>query len=300
MELWVVITVAAAFLQNFRSALQKHLKSRLSTTSATFVRFGFGVPFAIAFLVILYFGAGQDLPSANGSFIFWASLGAVAQIAATFLLVHIFSFHNFVVGTAYSRTEPVQAGIFGFLFLAELPDAHAMVAILVTVLGVMLISVAQKRGNPLMLLGTIFNRTAGIGIASGTLFGLAAVAIRSASLALGGPGFLMQAAFTLAYVILFQSILMLAWIILFEREQLARILQAWRWSLATGLFGATASLGWFAAMTLQQAALVKAVAQIEIVFTIIASLVVFREKINLRELSGTALIVGGILLLLLS
>ena len=36
------VTVAAAFLQNLRSALQKHLKARLSTSGATFVRFGFG------------------------------------------------------------------------------------------------------------------------------------------------------------------------------------------------------------------------------------------------------------------
>ncbi len=43
-ELWVPDTVAAAFLQNLRSALQKHLKARLSTTGATFVRFGFGFP----------------------------------------------------------------------------------------------------------------------------------------------------------------------------------------------------------------------------------------------------------------
>jgi len=31
LELWIPITIAAAFFQNLRSALQKHLKGRLST-----------------------------------------------------------------------------------------------------------------------------------------------------------------------------------------------------------------------------------------------------------------------------
>ena len=50
MELWIPITVAAAFLQNLRSAAQKHLKGVMGTTGATFVRFGFGLPFALLFV----------------------------------------------------------------------------------------------------------------------------------------------------------------------------------------------------------------------------------------------------------
>ena len=47
MSLWIPITIAAAFLQNVRSALQKHLKGVMGTTGATFVRFGYGFPFAL-------------------------------------------------------------------------------------------------------------------------------------------------------------------------------------------------------------------------------------------------------------
>ena len=47
MEAWIVITIAAAFIQNIRSSLQKHLKGAMGTTGATFVRFGFGAPFAL-------------------------------------------------------------------------------------------------------------------------------------------------------------------------------------------------------------------------------------------------------------
>jgi len=52
MELWIPITIAAAFLQNLRSVGQKHLKSVMGTTGATFVRFGFGLPVAALFVLV--------------------------------------------------------------------------------------------------------------------------------------------------------------------------------------------------------------------------------------------------------
>lgn len=94
METWVIITVAAAFLQNVRSAMQKHLKGVMGTTGATFVRFGFGLPFALLYLIVLWRVAGHPLPVPNGTFFLWAVIGGLAQIAATFLLVHLFSFRN--------------------------------------------------------------------------------------------------------------------------------------------------------------------------------------------------------------
>lgn len=299
MELWVFITFAAAFLQNLRSALQKYLKDAMGTTGATFVRFGFGLPFAVLFVAVLHAGAGFPFPQISAPFLIWVAVGGIAQILATFLLIHLFSFRNFVVGTAYSRTEPAQAAIFGLVFLGDRASPGAIIAIMATVIGVMLISVARVERRSMPLLSAVVSRTAFVGIASGTLFGLAAVAYRAASLSLGGPNFLMQAAFTLLVTIFLQTILMIGWMAWREPGQFTRIAAAWKPSLATGLVGASASLGWFAAMTLQQAALVKAVAQVEIVFTIVSSVFFFGETVNAREITGTAMIVGGIVLLVL-
>jgi hypothetical protein len=47
MELWIPITIAAAFLQNLRSALQKHIKGRLSTSGAAYARFLYAWPLAL-------------------------------------------------------------------------------------------------------------------------------------------------------------------------------------------------------------------------------------------------------------
>lgn len=299
MELWIPITIAAAFLQNLRSVGQKHLKAVMGTTGATFVRFGFGLPFALLFVAALHLGAGYRLPAPNAAFLAWTALGGVGQITATFLLVYLFSFRNFAVGTAYSRTEPAQAALFALLFLGERVTAGTLAAIAVSLFGVILISVARTAISARTLIGSLFTRNALIGLASGTAFGVSAVAYRAASLALGGPNFMMQAAVTLAAVILFQTLLMGAWMLWRDRGELVRIADAWRPALFVGFVGATASFGWFMAMTLQQAAVVKALAQIEMIFTFASSILFFKERINAYETVGCVLIVGGILVLLL-
>ncbi|ANK71219.1 EamA family transporter [Ensifer adhaerens] len=303
METWVLITIAAAFLQNVRSAMQKHLKGVMGTTGATFVRFGFGLPFAFLYLVVLWQVVGRPLPVPNGTFFLWAVIGGLAQIAATFLLVHLFSFRNFAVGTAYSRTEPAQAALFGLIFLGEKASEGTLVAIAISVVGVMLISVARTTLSARTLVTSVFSRTAGIGLLSGTFFGLSAVAYRSASLALApslpAPDYMMQASFTLGFVILLQTVVMLIWIVLRERDELPRIAAAWKPAFVVGFVGASASFGWFMAMTLQQAAVVKVVAQVEMLFTFASSFFIFREWINRLELLGCLLIVLGVVMLVL-
>ncbi len=299
MELWIPITIFAAFCQNLRSALQKHLKGTLGTTGATFVRFGYGFPFALLYLAGLYIVAGFDLPHINGPFLLAAAFGGLAQIVATFLLVHLFSYRNFTVGTAYSKTEPVQAALFGLIMLGETVTPAAAVAIAVGVLGVVMISLAKTPSNLRELGSALVGKPALIGLASAACFGASAAAVRVASLSLGVPGFLMQAAFSLACVTLFQTVVMALWMAWRDPHQLVASLRSWKISIWVGLAGAAGSAGWFTAMTLQQVAYVRALAQIELVFTLAASWFVFREKINRAELAGCLLIVGAILLLLL-
>lgn len=85
----------------------------------------------------------KDIPSINGTFALWVVVAALSQIAGQFLLVYLFSFRNFTVGTAYSRTEPAQAALFAFVVFSETLSASTIIAICVAVLGVMLISVAR-------------------------------------------------------------------------------------------------------------------------------------------------------------
>lgn len=300
MEIWIPITIAAAFLQNLRSALQKHLRSSLGTRGASFVRFGFGFPVALLYVLALNRLAGYALPGLNTRFAFWAVLGGLAQIYATILLVHLFSLRNFAVGTAYSKTEPVQAALFGLIILGERLTAGAVFAILIGVAGVMLISMARLPLSAKNLMTAMASRTALIGIASGGIFGISAVAYRSAALALEGPNPVMQAAVTLACVTGFQTVYMLIWMAATDRGEIVRVVKSWRSSSLVGLAGVVGSACWFTAMALQPVAYVRALGQIELVFTFMASWFLFRERLNGRELLGCLLIVTGILGLLLT
>jgi drug/metabolite transporter (DMT)-like permease len=298
MELWIPITIAAAFMQNLRSALQKHLQGSLGTRGASFVRFGYGFPIAIAYVLFLYFAAAQTFPSFHAAFFAWAVIGGLAQIFATMLLVHLFSLRNFAVGTAYSKTEPVQAALFGFILLGEKLTTGTIAAIFVGVIGVMTISMARMPLSWRNTLTALTSRTALIGIASGGVFGISAVAYRSASLSLEGAGPIMSAAVTLACVTTFQTAFMLIWMAWKDKREIVQVLVTWRSSALVGIAGVVGSACWFTAMTLQQVAYVRALGQIELVFTFIASWFLFRERINAMELAGCLLIVSGILGLL--
>ena len=297
--LWIPLTIAAAFLQNVRSALQKHLKDRLGTTGATFVRFGYGFPFALLYLAGLAAFTDLPVPQLNLRFIIIVMIGGLAQIVATGLLVSLFDKRNFAVGTTYSKTETVQAAIFGLIFLGEAVSFNAAIGILVSLAGVIAISAARSPAGLRAIATSWTERPALIGLASGAFFGIAAVSYRGASLSLGGDGFIMQAAVTLAFALVFQTLVMGSYMAVREPAELRASLAAWRVAVWVGLSGALASIGWFTAMTIQQAALVRALGQIELVFTIAASTLIFRERIVRLELIGIILVVAGIIILIL-
>jgi drug/metabolite transporter (DMT)-like permease len=298
-DAWIPITIGAAFFQNLRSALQRHLKGRLSTTGATFSRFAYAAPLALVYVLALASFTGEDLPAPNPTFLAYAAIGGLAQITATALLLYSFSFRNFAVGTTYSKTETVQTAIFGIVILGDPLGLGAAAAIVISLIGVMAISVARTRMSLLSLLTSLAEKPALIGIASGAFFGLSAISYRGASLSLGDYGFLIRAAFTLACVTAFQSLVMAVYMRVREPGQVTAVFRAWRVAAWAGITGMIASAGWFTAMTIQNAAYVRALGQIELVFTFAASILMFHEWPNRAEVTGIGLVIAGILLLLL-
>jgi uncharacterized membrane protein len=82
-------------------------------------------------------------------------------------------------------------------------------------------------------------------------------------------------------------------------KELAAIGRAWKACVFVGLTSAIGSGGWFTAMTIERASYVKAMGQIEFVFAILVSTLVFRERSTMRELVGMSLVAAGIIVLLL-
>jgi|SRR5215469_1144150 len=289
--LWALFTVIAAFSQTVRNAAQRQLTATLGTVGATHVRFLFGFPFALLFLLGVLLAGGAGLPRPPAAFWPWVLDGALAQVAATALMLAAMRGRSFVVTIAYIKTEPVQVALFGLLLLGDAVTPWLALAILVATVGVVAMSV-----RPEAAAGGL--RPTLSGLAAGAMFGLSAVGFRGAILSLGLPSYLMAATFTLVIGLAMQSVLLSAYLWLREPDVLAGIMRAWRPSLFAGFVGALASQFWFLAFALATAASVRTLALVEVIFAQAISRFAFKQPTSAREALGIALIVVGCVLLI--
>jgi drug/metabolite transporter (DMT)-like permease len=289
--LWAVFTLLAAAGQTARNAMQRELTASLGTVGATHVRFLFGFPFALVFLFGVTLATGFALPRPGLAFVPWVMLGALAQIAATALMLAAMGERSFVVTIAYIKTEPVQVAIFGLVFLGDAVTPGMMGAIVIATAGV--IVMAYKPGGAA---GGI--RPTLVGLAAGGMFALSAIGYRGAILSLGHPSFVMTATFTLAVGLVMQAALLTLYLALRDRPVLSAIVRQWRPSLFAGFMGATASQFWFLAFALATAASVRTLALVEVLFAQAISTFIFKQKVSAREAAGIVLVVAGVALLL--
>src|SRR6195256_5141239 len=98
--LWAVFTLIAAAAQTARNAMQRELTQSLGTVGATHVRFLFGFPFALMFLMVASLASGLPLPRPGSKFWLWVLGGAFTQILATALMLAAMNKRSFVVATA--------------------------------------------------------------------------------------------------------------------------------------------------------------------------------------------------------
>ena len=288
--LWALFTVIAAAAQTVRNATQRELTAKLGTVGATHVRFLFGFPFALAFLCAVMIALAQELPRPPPIYWPWVIGGALTQIAATGLMLAAMSDRSFVVVYAYIKTEPVQAALFGLVFLGDVVTPWTAAAILIATTGV--VAMALKPGTSSDLRATL------LGLAAGAMFALSAVGYRGAILSLTLPSYVMAATFTLVVGLVLQSVLLSLYLWLRNPDVLAAIVRAWRPSLFAGFMGALASQFWFLAFALATAASVRTLALVEVLFAQAISRVVFKQATTPREAAGIALIVVGVVLLL--
>jgi drug/metabolite transporter (DMT)-like permease len=294
--LWALFTVVAAFSQTVRNAAQRQLTVKLGTVGATHVRFLFGFPFALVFLAAVLIVSGASLPRPGLAYWAWIADGALAQVAATALMLAAMNDRSFVVTIAYIKTEPVQVALFGLVLLGDAVTPSLALAILVATAGVVLMSL--KPGTQAGGTRAGGTRPTLLGLAAGALFGLSAVGFRGAILSLGLPSYLMAATFTLVVGLLMQSVLLSAYLWLRDPAVLRAIMRAWRPSLFAGFVGALASQFWFLAFALATAASVRTLALVEVLFAQAISRFVFKQPTTRREAFGIVLIVAGCTLLI--
>ena len=288
---WVAFTLIAATAQTFRNATQRGLTGRLGTAGATHIRFLFGLPFGLLALAIVALAVGH-MPTPNAASLAWTSAGALSQIAATALMLAAMQERSFVVTIAYTKTEPVQVAVFAVVFLGEHLTLSLAAAVVIATAGVVVLSWPSRAGRELFSW-----RPALLGIASGGLFALAAVAFRGGITALGTPAYLPAATLTLAISLGVQTVLLSTWLMIRSPAVLTGVLAAWKPSLPAGFLGAFASEMWFLAFALQNPARVRTLGLVEILIAGMVSRRLFQQAPSLRDIFGMILVILGIALL---
>ncbi len=294
MEIWVLVSLAAAAVQTVRFLIQKRLRGAgLSVGGASFSRFLFGAPLALM-LAAAVSATGQGVPGMPADFWGWAALGGAAQVAGTLATVALFSTRAFAVGIAFTKTETILVVLGSSVLLSEGVSVPALAAILAGLVGVAVLSLPRGQA------GLVFDsRAVALGLAAGTGFALAAVAYRAAALSLGHGAAFDRAVVTLAAVLTIQTGLMLALLAVREPGEIARVIRAWRSTMLVGLTGMLGSLGWFWAFALENAAHVRALGQVELVFSVLAGALVLGERITRREVVGIVILGASVVALVL-
>ena len=292
--LWIVFTVAASGAQTARNAMQRDLIATLGTAGATFVRFLFGLPFALLFLALVSAASGVAPPTPGPTSLLWTGFGGVSQILATGLMLAAMREKSFVVAIAYTKTEPVQVALFGLLFLGDRVTGGMAAAIAVATLGVMLMSWPKRSAEA----APTSWRAAVFGLVSAAMFAFSAIGYRAGILALGAPNFVLGASTILALALAIQSGLIVIGLALFDRALLARIFRAWRPSLLAGFMGALASQFWFLAFAIDTAARVRTLALIEMIFAQVVTKKIFQQETSAREIAGMAIMIAGVVILM--
>lgn len=299
MTLWIPVTLAAAVFQTLRFMLQKSLSTtKLSAEGATFARFAYSAPLILVLLAGYLWVSGRALPPLVPAFWTFAAIGGLSQILATICVVLLFKQRNFAVGITFKKTEVIQTALVGLVVLGEGVSAGGFAAILLGLAAVLLLSRTPDVDGS--LLRHLTNRASLLGLGSGILFAFSAVSYRGASLQLGDVEPAFRAAITLACVVSLQALSMAAWLLVRDRAELRAVWNTRRVAVWVGLFSMAGSFCWFLAFTLQNAAYVKALGQVELVLSLLASVLFFRETVTRREIGGMALLCVSILLLVLA
>lgn len=299
MPVWVAATLLAGLFQTWRTALQQRLRGQMSVNAAAVVRYLYGVPVGVL-LVALYLAlAGGSLSAPTGMYLLYCALGGLGQIIGTNLLIMSFAQRGFAVGTAYSKTEAVQAALIALVFLGEGFGALAWLGIAVSVGGTLYLSLAGRVSSLREAAAATRQPSALYGLGAGLAFALCAIAIRAATAELDGPDATLRALETLVVINAMQTLMQGSWLAAREPASVPMLFRSWRSSAQVGALSALGSACWFTGFAHAPVALVRAVGQVEILFTLLFSRFFLKERMKRSDVAGALVVVSGVVLVLL-
>ncbi len=288
----------AGLLQAWRTAVQQRVRKDLSVNAAGLVRYLYGFPVTCLLLFMYMQYRGVALPSYVPALLFYALLAGLFQLLATNLLIMSFGYRSYVVGTAYAKTEAIQGALLAMLILGEKLSVLSWAGIAIGVAGVVQISLGNEKMRARNILHQITQPAALCGLAAGFLFALTAVFVKRATFTIATNDRILSALIVLVLVIFLQLVMQGFYILIRERDQVAKIFRTWRVSGQVGVLAALGSACWFTAFATAPVALVRAVGQVEVIFTLAFGHFYLREPLKRNEILGLLCVAAGVVLAL--
>jgi drug/metabolite transporter (DMT)-like permease len=290
---WIFFTVMAAFMQAWRNAFQKQLSTTVDAYGVTLARFVGATPLAAVYLWLLYHfqpvTTAFNISEFGARFWIYIAIVAVSQIMATVLMVKLFQQKNYAIGVGLAKSEAILAALIGVAVLGVHLSLLGWLGVLIGAVAVFLLSGARS-------IGTLSWPIIWTGLGSGLCFAIASLMVREASLELTELPFLHRAGWVLLSAITLQNLLLLSWLAIKSPKTLTAMKARKGLTARVSIASFLGSLGWFSAMSLQSVPLVKTLGQIEVLFTLLISLLFFKEKLVKTDHVGLWLVMLGAVL----
>ncbi|MGE0627752.1 MAG: EamA family transporter [Hyphomicrobiaceae bacterium] len=298
-HIWIALTVLAALLQAVRTAAQRDLNQRMSALATTYVRSLMGLPLMVVYLAVVVRLSGEGVPKLGSAFLAYALAGAIAQVMATWLLILMFRLRNFAVGTMLTKSDIVITAILGSALFSEVFTRSGIVALVVVMAGVVMMSL-ERTGRAFTSGGqsvSLFaDRSLPVAFGCAFCFAISYLTFREATLVIGQGSFPWRGAWTVTIAIGMQTVIVGLYLAVTEPKCFTQIRPNLKIASFIGTTSAIGSICWFTAFAMQNASYVRAVGQVEVVFTLLVSALYFRERVSALEYIGIAVTVLGILL----
>ena len=301
-NLWIWATVGAAFFQALRYAGLKTLNQSLSTGVTTYVRVFFTLPLLVLYLAAVLWWTGEPMPRLGSAFVAYSAASSVAQFTGTLLVVRLFQLGNFAIATLIIKADVIMTALIGTAFFSERITPVGWLAIMVTIVGVVVTSLGRQPLSAEALGGgrSDFLKKAAptlIGLTSALIYSFSYLFLREAILVadpMSGP--FVRSALAAVAMTAISVILVGVFLLVTQPRELLRMFEHQRLCWFIGAASAIASTGWFMASALTNASYVAAVAQVQVVFTLLLSFFYFGERIRPAEIAGIVVIVAGLIL----
>jgi len=295
---WVLITAIASLSQTLRSVFQKNIIEDVGVLASAYSRFIFALPF-VALLAVFFLDVEELLILKNLSVKTWFFLvtASICQIIFTIILIKLFTLRSFAIGVAFSKTEVIQTTLLEIVIIGFILTSHVLLAIITGFIGMLFMSKQKLIGN--VGHSRLFLQQVILGVSCGIFLGLSSVLYKVA-LDTVAADLIYKKVIVLSFLALaIQSVLFGTYIVIADdKKNLYKLFNIWKKGLPVGFFGCSATFCWFYAFSLVDATLVRAVGQLEVVFSVLMSYIFYKERITGFEFIGMSLITISILALL--